>query len=151
MFLRNSLRTRSATSFTTSVHHWLDRYARGTASPKGHLHCLDDCFPVSLLPLHFTMDYYPSSKHSRLRYSYPYIMSRLPLALLLAASSLCAASAFAADCASLKSAALPEITITTAERTQGKLVPPYGDPIDKLPVFCRVAGVLHPTADSAIK
>jgi feruloyl esterase len=78
-------------------------------------------------------------------------MSRLPFALLLSAASLCAAPAFAADCASLKSAALPNTTITTAERTQRKLVPPYGDSIDKLPAFCRVAGVLHPTPDSAIK
>ncbi len=78
-------------------------------------------------------------------------MTRLSLALLFAATLFAASPLFAADCAAMKSVALPDTTITLAVRAEGGLLPPYGAPIAKLPAFCRVAGVLHPTADSVIK
>ena len=72
--------------------------------------------------------------------------------LLFAAFAVCALPASAADlCASLKSAQLPDTSITLAEHSESKLLPPYGSPLSKLPAFCRVAGVLHPTSDSQIK
>jgi hypothetical protein len=57
----------------------------------------------------------------------------------------------AADCAALKSLPLQNTTITLAERvTSGTLTVPDIAPLEKLPAFCRVAGVLRPTSDSAI-
>ncbi len=79
-------------------------------------------------------------------------MTKPPAALFFAAFAVCALPAFAADaCASLKTAQLHGTTITLAEHTETRLTPPYGSPISKLPGFCRVAGILRPTADSAIK
>ncbi len=77
-------------------------------------------------------------------------MSRLSLDLLLSVLLFSVSPAFAADCASLKSTTLADTTITTAEHAEGNFVPPYGEP-GKLPAFCRVAGVFHPTSDSIIK
>ena len=69
--------------------------------------------------------------------------------LLLAASSL---PARAVDCVTLTTLSLPDTTIVSAETIAGGyFAPPYGDPLDKLPRVCRVAGVLHPTPDSHIK
>jgi len=60
--------------------------------------------------------------------------------------------ALAADCAGLSSAKLPETTITSAESVSaGTYTPPYGNPIEGLPEFCRVAGVIRPTSDSEIR
>ncbi len=60
-------------------------------------------------------------------------------------------TAHAVDCAALARLALPDTTITVAEAiTTGTLTTPYGDTLSKLPSFCRVAGVLHPTPDSHI-
>ena len=62
------------------------------------------------------------------------------------------AGACAQDCASLASLKLPDATITTAEMvTGGTVTPPYGEPQTNLPAFCRVIGVLHPSADSDIR
>ena len=33
----------------------------------------------------------------------------------------------------------------------GTFTPPHGDPLEKMPAFCRVAGVLTPSADSYIR
>jgi hypothetical protein len=61
------------------------------------------------------------------------------------------ASACAESCASLASLALPEAMITTAAlEPAGSFTPPYGDTVKDLPSFCRVAGILHPSADSHI-
>jgi feruloyl esterase len=69
--------------------------------------------------------------------------------LVLAAT---ARPAHAADCAALAALALPQATIVTAESvTAGAFMPPYGEPLEKLPAFCRVAGVLRPTPDSEIR
>ncbi len=72
----------------------------------------------------------------------------LPVAgLLLAGATL----AHAADCASLAKLALPDTTIVSAEAvTSGALTTPYGEALEKLPAFCRVSGILHPTSDSHI-
>jgi feruloyl esterase len=71
-----------------------------------------------------------------------------PLAIAL----LLHAPAYAATCEALKNLALPQVTITLAEsRPAGAFTPPAGKPVDKLPAFCRVAGVIRPTADSHIE
>ncbi|HEX3681402.1 MAG TPA: tannase/feruloyl esterase family alpha/beta hydrolase [Bryobacteraceae bacterium] len=55
-------------------------------------------------------------------------------------------------CEQLSGLKLPNTTITTAESVPaGTFAPPYGDPLDKLPAFCRVAGVLKPSSDSFIR
>ncbi len=62
------------------------------------------------------------------------------------------ASADGAACASMKSLRLENTTITKAEALQGgTLTPPYGDSLGDLPAFCRVEGVLRPSADSDIR
>jgi Tannase and feruloyl esterase len=63
-----------------------------------------------------------------------------------------ATPARAADCVALLNAKLPDTTLTVARSAPaGKFVPPYGRPLDKLPAFCRVAGVIRPTSDSYIR
>ncbi len=57
----------------------------------------------------------------------------------------------AADCGALKSTSLPNTTILTAASVTGTFNPPYGNPIPELPAFCRVSGVIKPTADSEIR
>ena len=70
------------------------------------------------------------------------------------ATSLCTVAplARAADCASLQSLKLSDTTITLAQRvTTGSIVVPPETSVDGLPAFCRVAGVIRPTTDSAIR
>ncbi len=58
----------------------------------------------------------------------------------------------AATCESLTATPLPDTTITVAQSIPaGSFTPPYGNPIGKLPAFCRVAGVIKPTPDSYIR
>jgi hypothetical protein len=58
----------------------------------------------------------------------------------------------AANCAALLHTKLPDTNLTVAQLAPaGKFVPPYGRPLDKLPAFCRVAGVIRPTNDSYIR
>lgn len=74
-------------------------------------------------------------------------MARMRSALVLLAAPL-----FAADCASLARLALPATTIDSAVPvTGGTFQPPGGAPLRNLPPFCRVAGVIRPTADSEIR
>ncbi len=71
---------------------------------------------------------------------------------LLALALICTAPAAAATCESLKAAALPDTAIVIAQSVPaGAFAPPYGPPLDKLPAFCRLAGVIKPTADSYIR
>jgi hypothetical protein len=75
---------------------------------------------------------------------------------VIATASLVAAAAAlptrAATCESLSDVALSNTTITAAQSVPaGKFTPPYGNPIDKLPPFCRVTGVIRPTSDSYIR
>jgi hypothetical protein len=58
----------------------------------------------------------------------------------------------AATCEGLLGMALPNTEITVAQAVPaGAFTPPYGAPLDKLPAFCRVAGVSKPTSDSYIR
>jgi feruloyl esterase len=77
---------------------------------------------------------------------------------LLAVSALPGATARAqatgskpVDCESLSSLGLPQTTITVASRVSGAFTPPGGKPLEGLPAFCRVAGVIRPTSDSQIE
>ena len=72
---------------------------------------------------------------------------------ILGALAMLAPALHAADCSALKSLALPDTTIETAESvTSGTLVTPTGEgPFHDLPPFCRVTGVLRPSADSIIR
>jgi hypothetical protein len=64
---------------------------------------------------------------------------------------LLAAPALAANCSAISSLTLPDTTITAAvDVPAGSFTPPYGGPLADVPAFCRVTGVLHPTADSHI-
>jgi hypothetical protein len=57
-----------------------------------------------------------------------------------------------ATCESLAGTALPNTTITVTESvSSGHFAPPYGESINEMPAFCRVAGVIQPTADSYIR
>lgn len=59
--------------------------------------------------------------------------------------------AAAATCESLATLARANTTITTAESvTSGSFKPPTGPALEKLPAFCRVAGVIKPSSDSEI-
>ncbi|HTU43758.1 MAG TPA: tannase/feruloyl esterase family alpha/beta hydrolase [Bryobacteraceae bacterium] len=74
----------------------------------------------------------------------------VPTLLLLVGSA--DALAETSKCGQLSDVRLPNTTVTTAESvTGGNFTPPYGDSLDKLPGFCRVAGVLKPVSDSYIR
>lgn len=63
----------------------------------------------------------------------------------------CSFAAFGANCEGLASLALPNTTITLAKSNAvGSFAPPAGRPIDDLPAFCQVHGVIKPTDGSAI-
>ena len=73
-------------------------------------------------------------------------------AALLALTSLRAYPAEPDKCQQLSSLKLAGTTVTIAEsRPAGDFTPPYGEPLSKLPAFCRVAGVIQPTSDSYIR
>ena len=78
-------------------------------------------------------------------------MSRLAFALALVLFP--ATAAFAAnDCAGLKALTLPDTTLTAADPVAaGGLTLPNGPSRKDMPAFCRVTGILHPTADSVIR
>jgi hypothetical protein len=57
----------------------------------------------------------------------------------------------AASCEALSKLAVVDTTIATAELVTGSFTPPRGEAIPNLPAFCRVAGVIRPTADSNIQ
>jgi feruloyl esterase len=68
--------------------------------------------------------------------------------ILFLTSMLCAAQ----DCPSLAKLPLASTTITRAESAPaGSFQPPAGKAIPNLPAFCRVAGVMRPSPDSAIQ
>ena len=74
------------------------------------------------------------------------------LATLFLIAVTCVVPANAANCESLSSANLPDTTVTTAQSVPaGTFAPPYGGPLEKMPAFCRVAGVIKPTSDSYIR
>ena len=58
----------------------------------------------------------------------------------------------AENCEALSGLKLPNTNITVAQSVPaGDFTPPYGNPVDKLPAFCRVAGVIKPSSDSNIQ
>ncbi len=59
--------------------------------------------------------------------------------------------AAAGECESLEHVALPHTTLTAQMVAPGKFTTAYGDAIEGLPAFCRVAGVIQPTTDSYIR
>ena len=72
--------------------------------------------------------------------------------LSLIAASMIPPMLRAATCEELSIVTLPNTEITAAQAVPaGTFTPPYGDPLDKLPAFCRVAGVSKPTSDSYIR
>lgn len=83
----------------------------------------------------------------------PHMHIRIPSALLLGAIVLSAASVRAADCNSLRSLKLPDTNITLAESVvSGNLsVSATNPPLQGLPKFCRVTGVIRPSSDSEIR
>ena len=80
-------------------------------------------------------------------------MSRLRLATALLSFLAGASHAMAAPqpCESLSNLRLPDTTITMAVSTSGTFTPPDGTPLERLPAFCRVVGVIRPTSDSQIE
>jgi hypothetical protein len=72
--------------------------------------------------------------------------------LLGACSAMLSSTAWGAGCEAVKGLRLDHTTIAQAEPVAaGKITTPYGDSIPNLPAFCRVAGVIRPTSDSAIR
>jgi len=63
-----------------------------------------------------------------------------------------AGSAHAATCEGLSALKLPSTVISAAEAAPaGTFTPPQEKPVPDLPAFCRVTGVIQPTADSYIR
>ena len=61
-------------------------------------------------------------------------------------------SAHASSCESLAAVSLPQTSISRAEVIPaGTFNPPYGNPVNNAPAFCRVAGVIQPSSDSYIR
>jgi hypothetical protein len=58
----------------------------------------------------------------------------------------------APECESLATLRLPDTTISLAQTvSSGSFAPPADKPITGLPVFCRLAGVIRPSADSHVE
>lgn len=78
----------------------------------------------------------------------------LPSCSALVFTALAARTAFALECEELAAAALPDAEITSADlQAPGpfEIPPDLGAPMTvELPAFCRIQGVLRPTADSHI-
>jgi hypothetical protein len=76
-------------------------------------------------------------------------MARIVLVTFLAS---CICPAAGASCDDLTKLTLANTTITTAQAVAaGPFTPPGGQPIQGLPAFCRVVGVLKPSTDSDIQ
>jgi hypothetical protein len=73
-------------------------------------------------------------------------------AVLVSVFFLAATDAFGEACEALAGTRLPHTTVSIAQPVpEGTFKPPYGNALEKLPAFCRVAGVIKPTADSYIR
>jgi hypothetical protein len=80
------------------------------------------------------------------------IFKRCLRALVFPLIGACALPGLGATCESLSALKLPDTKITVAESVaEGEFTPPYGNAIDKVAAFCRVAGVIQPTSDSYIR
>ena len=80
------------------------------------------------------------------------IQRPLPSACLIALFCAITSGLHAANCGAIKNLKLPDTTIFLSERVNSGTLdaPTVTLPLKKLPVFCRVAGVLRPTSDSEI-
>jgi len=82
------------------------------------------------------------------------LLARTQVRFGLAVLSVVASSSIAlhaADCAAMKGLKLEGTTISVAEAvTSGRLEMPGMAPMEGLPSFCRVSGLLRPTSDSKI-
>jgi hypothetical protein len=88
----------------------------------------------------------------RLSIVIPTLGTHLIITAVLLTVSVAVLPASAAECESLSHLALPNTTVTVAQSVPaGTFITAYGDSIDKLPAFCRVAGVIKPTSDSYIR
>ena len=77
---------------------------------------------------------------------------RLPHFSSVASLLLLTLPGVASDCAGLRNAQLANTTVTAASMVvPGTFHPPYGDPVSKLPAFCRVAAMIRPSSDSEIR
>jgi feruloyl esterase len=76
-----------------------------------------------------------------------------PIVASLLLALVCARVAGAAPraCETLADLRLPGTTITSATATAGTWTSPSGAPLEGLPAFCRVVGVIRPTSDSHIE
>ncbi len=72
--------------------------------------------------------------------------------VLVCLAAIPSAAVFAADCGALKTLKLENTTVTHADAvTSGTLaVPEDAAPMNGLPAFCRVAGIMRPSSDSEI-
>jgi len=78
-------------------------------------------------------------------------MKRVKRVLGLLGGAVLAGNLAAATCDSLMKLSLPNTSLTLAQTVDsGSFSPPVGRPVNNLPSFCRVAGVIHPVEDSAI-
>jgi hypothetical protein len=76
--------------------------------------------------------------------------NRIPLLMGLAIA--CRLPCAADSCERLATGVLPHAEISVSKTVPaGTFTPPYGASLEKLPSFCRVAGVLKPSADSHIR
>ena len=80
-------------------------------------------------------------------------MHRLGMAITLLSFVLGTRLAIAAPqpCESLTNLRLPDTVITMAVTTSGTFTPPDRKPLEALPAFCRVVGVIRPSSDSHIE
>ncbi len=83
----------------------------------------------------------------------PHAAARWPRLVLCLVFGLVGPAAWAdRACDSLSRFTTPAVTVTTAEVvSSGAFTPPSGKPLTGLPPFCRVAAVLQPSSDSAIR
>jgi hypothetical protein len=74
------------------------------------------------------------------------------LSSIVAGIALASVPAIGEDCEGLGRLSLPATTISAAQALPaGSFAPPTGAPLNNLPSFCRVAGVIAPTGDSQIQ
>jgi len=77
----------------------------------------------------------------------PWILLSIVAGIILASIP-----AIGEDCEGLARFTLPAATISAAQVVPaGSFTPPAGAPLNNLPAFCRVAGVIKPTSDSHIQ
>lgn len=74
----------------------------------------------------------------------------LALGVLIASGNTLAATTNSCEKLSALVLAHAEIAVATTVQA-GTFTPPYGDALEKMPAFCRVAGVLKPSGDSYIR